>query len=1056
MENQKKNQKFIILLMGQYKNLFIRGAFPSFKKRKNNRYKKIIHYANNIIEIDIIDIDDNLTIEEQINPELFQDDFLQNNIIALFVIDITDDNYIIELNPIIDNLKQKYSNNNFCISNYILLGIIPNNFIKEQNIPDSSNPLPFFIFHKLGEMQKCFCYEMEETEEEIDYNIFFVNYAMFFWIDLDKMYSNEELREIIDKNTGSENKDIKIKSEKELKNIEDKIKKKKIKELSLINKEKDKLETDKKKLIKTKEKEENRKQLLIIDFLKKRHITLNLEETKKKEKFKRNNSCSIWNIIEENKKEKMIELYKQEKQFILRCLYCHEIPEIQILNDKFVEIKCRNYKDENHIGKENILNINQYLEINFALKANEKHINYNKIKCIYCNKNQNDLISEFDNFINLEQKEYENIPYDKLKNNFFYYYNENKIFFCNICRDFVCQKCKSFHLLFCKSKNENNKDIINTYENYDEIKYLIDEKIIEFENEVNLNKQFMPLYMFDTFCLKHKKPYNFYCENCNLNLCSDCIEHNNHNILNWIDLENILSLKEEEIEKEKEYIKNISIKINEFIQELYNYFNELIQKKKDLISLKEKIIINAKNINNNYNIYKNLKNINFNIKKFDEKIYGKESNIIKKLGILLDYFNESFTIISNKLFNEKTEEKIFKNTFLINDFNFNKNNSNYSITSMLVFNKQKNSYENKEYKENKDFNSNFINENILAFSTNNGDVNFYNLEKEGKSTKIVTFYLFKKDKGIFDMKKIKYYKLLCGGYEELKIVDIKINEKKYNIINIIKKDKIFFTRNYILNKDIILSFFINREINLIKYNDNKHGVIPWLLLNDNNYNNSYIDIDCINNNNYNLISLIKLKKRKNMNLFVISISNNEEKNNNDLLLLYSIIENKKNNIRLEKILSIQKVDKNENNLFEVFNYNLLICKLETATESIAIININCFTLEKIIKLNSYDFYKNNKFFNSSFFVKFKSIYIKDNYYISINNDLELIQWKFNYEENNTFNSIESISLNCIKNQINRFNRNKNSKIIKLLFFQQINTFIILTNHNLIFYINIDN
>ena len=95
MENQKKIKKFIVLLMGQYKNMFIRGAFPSLIKRKTKKYKKIINYANNIIELDITDINDNSPIENQINPNLFQDNFIQNEIIALFVIDITDDNYIL-------------------------------------------------------------------------------------------------------------------------------------------------------------------------------------------------------------------------------------------------------------------------------------------------------------------------------------------------------------------------------------------------------------------------------------------------------------------------------------------------------------------------------------------------------------------------------------------------------------------------------------------------------------------------------------------------------------------------------------------------------------------------------------------------------------------------------------------------------------------------------------------------------------------------------------------------------------------------------------------------
>ena len=59
---EKNIKKFQFLLTGQYRNLFIRGAFPSLKKRKNKEYKKIIHYNNNLIEINILDVDDPFSI----------------------------------------------------------------------------------------------------------------------------------------------------------------------------------------------------------------------------------------------------------------------------------------------------------------------------------------------------------------------------------------------------------------------------------------------------------------------------------------------------------------------------------------------------------------------------------------------------------------------------------------------------------------------------------------------------------------------------------------------------------------------------------------------------------------------------------------------------------------------------------------------------------------------------------------------------------------------------------------------------------------------------------
>ena len=1060
MDNQKITKKFRILLMGEYRNLFIRGAFPSLKKRKNKEYKKIIHYNNNIIELSILDIDEPFLIEKLINKD--NNNIKEDGIIALFAIDATDENSLVEINLTIDDLKLKYSNKDICINDFILLGIIPKNYNVEQNsIEKEEDSMSLLIYHKLAEKQKCFCYEMDESEEEIDYNIFFVNYAMFFWLEFDKIYSNEELKEIIEKNSGNENKDIKIKyfTEKELKNFEEKKKKKIIKEISLLNKEKDKIETSKKKLIKIKAKEENKKQNIILDSLKKRYFNKksnNIDECKDKFRKSYNN---IWDKVEGSKKEKLIELYKKENPSILRCVYCHEIPEIQIINDKYVKIKCINYKDENHIGKENIINLNNYKKIIFPQNDNDvkiKEINYNKNKCIYCDKNENDIIKDFTNFINLEPKEIEFLSYMDLKENFFYYYNENKIFFCNICRQFICQKCKSFHQLFCNNKHNVNDDNINTYENYDEIKNLIEERIIDYENEINLNKQFMPLYMFDTFCIKHKKLYNYYCENCKINLCSDCLEHNNHIILDWADFENILILKQEDLQREKNMINNLAEKIAELIRDLNTYFHQLLQKQIDLLNLKETIILNGTCINNNYNVYKNMKNVEFNIKYFDEDKYQNENSIMNKLSILLDYFNDPHSIISNRLFNKRTEEKLYQNTSLLNDIIKNKisikynHKSNYHITSLINFNEKI-----IENIENIDHNQN--NSDIFAFSNDNGDVNFYKIEEKGKSTNILSFNLFPKKEGIFDMKKIKYNRLLFGGYEYLKIVDIEISTKRYNIINIIKKQKSYFCKNWVLNKDLLLSYFLDKELNIIKFNnnenENKKEFLSWSLLNNDSAIND--NIDCIQSKSYELISLIKLEKRNNHNRFVISISNDEMVDNNKDILLFYHIDKSKNNIFLEKYIYLPKINKNENNMFEMFKKNLIICLLGNQIQKAAIINLKDYAIEKIINFNEINLLTNNinkNNYNFSIFNKYYSIYLIDNYYLSFNNNLELIQWKLDYDDNK-FIPIDNLSFDFIKKN-NRFKGNNLTTIKNLLFYQKRKILIGLTNDDLIFFVNL--
>ena len=691
MENKNNIQKHRILLMGQYKSLFIKGAFPSLKKNKDNEYKKVIHYNDNLIEISILEIDDPYAME----LDEFKNDNQKSDILALFAIDGTDETFLVETDSIIEELKNKYQNSDLTIKDYILLGIIPKNY---NDLLDS-NSMPLFTLHKIAEKQNCFCYEMEESEEEIDYNIFLLNYAMCFWIEFDKMYSNEELMEMIEKNTGYENKDIKIKlynnyknnynsiemkviSEKKNKNqkkeIIDSKNKEKMKE-KIKEKEKEKKELNSNKLLKLKIKEEAKK---IFEAIKiKNSNKINGTEDIKDKKYFLNFLNLYSHENNENKKEikdklkeRLIKIYKMDNLEIFRCIYCHDIPEIKILNEKYVEIKCNNYRDENHIGKRNILTIKQFLNINFNLRDKMNQISYAKCKCIYCHKNHNDIMNETNNFINTYQNDTKNLSINEIKNDFFYYFNENKIFYCNICKSIVCQKCKKFHKIYCDlDDKEKNDDIYSNsiskeinYESYKEIKNLIEEKLVDYENEIKLNKQFMPLYMYDTYCKKHKKIFNYYCENCQLNLCNECLNHNNHNILNWMDIDSLWILKQEEITREKNELNNISKKVNDYINILSRHLNNLIQNLKDVICFKEKILINSKYINNNYNIYKNLKNIQFNIKIFDEEKYEKENNVIEKLSILCEYLNNPYSIMNDNLFNTNIEDNIYKNTSFVN------------------------------------------------------------------------------------------------------------------------------------------------------------------------------------------------------------------------------------------------------------------------------------------------------------------------------------------------------------------------------------------------------
>ena len=147
-------------------------------------------------------------------------------------------------------------------------------------------------------------------------------------------------------------------------------------------------------------------------------------------------------------------------------------------------------------------------------------------------------------------------------------------------------------------------------------------------------------------------------------------------------------------------------------------------------------------------------------------------------------------------------------------------------------------------------------------------------------------------------------------------------------------------------------------------------------------------------------------------------------------------------------MHIPLIEKSQYNLFEISYSNLLVCKLDSPIENFAIINTSNYVIEKIIQLTNSELIKNYNFFNSTFFMKYKSIHLKKDYYLSINKDFNLLQWHFN-KETIEFIPIDNLSLKFIKEDIN-FKGSKNKVIKQLLFYPDNNCLIALTNDNLIF------
>ena len=244
---------------------------------------------------------------------------------------------------------------------------------------------------------------------------------------------------------------------------------------------------------------------------------------------------------------------------------------------------------------------------------------------------------------------------------------KNEMNFCLTCKKIICP--------LCKSKHDNNHILIK-YE---------DRNII---------------------CNKHNDKYVKYCNQCNANICMQCIKghkshkgiyfgdimanmDNNNEIKKYIDilinnLDEIIKKLEEVKENMILYYnkfnniinnKNINYEILQNIKEFNNYNNKMLE------DIKE--IINENNINNKFN----------KIMKIYEKINNRENNTIN---------NEENNIINkkeNNIINIK-ENNTKNNNFIIAEIDINENYLNKDIRIINSFEQWKR--ENKWIKDKED------------------------------------------------------------------------------------------------------------------------------------------------------------------------------------------------------------------------------------------------------------------------------------------------------------------------------------------------------------------
>ena len=183
-------------------------------------------------------------------------------------------------------------------------------------------------------------------------------------------------------------------------------------------------------------------------------------------------------------------------------------------------------------------------------------------------------------------------------------------------------------------------------------------------------------------CNKHGERYMFYCDECNLNLCDLCeLSHNEYH--NYSYLNDI-------IENEDENIKELRIKIDEFINEVKN--NNITEYKfKKVLEFLEIYYDIVNNIFKKFNVrnktYQSMININ-NIFLYNEKVINDIDNILNETTFeaKMKYIED----IYEKMNTKKKPKKFYleKNTNSLKKINLKDNINKYNQLKIIKINNE--------------------------------------------------------------------------------------------------------------------------------------------------------------------------------------------------------------------------------------------------------------------------------------------------------------------------------------------------------------------------------
>ena len=354
--------------------------------------------------------------------------------------------------------------------------------------------------------------------------------------------------------------------------------------------------------------------------------------------------------------------------------------------------------------------------------------------------------------------------------------------------DYYCKKCSNFFnfevkkKLYCSCTME--KISIRKSKNF------------SLKNEDDIIP--IPFFLKDSYCYNHHRFNKYYLKYSKKGLCELCfnerkVNHNYYECFKEEDVDNLFKEKEEELNKELNFINILNQKFKECINTLQAKFQKNIENLIKMNNLKHDILKSILVIKNNNTIISNVKSLKF--KSIDDFFYKEDDSIENKLKYIFSQFKSELDI--NNLYFGKVRKGNNTSAYLNGPFNnLIQNEEKTIVTDLKGLNEDK----------------------LICVSFNNGKTKIFNLNINEDQYPLCTISEFQPQQGVFSLyvsnnKKNIWFSdnendsdiIYLSGYEEIKVIQMNYNYSSYNLLYTFKEEDSLINSIIEINNNSILT-----------------------------------------------------------------------------------------------------------------------------------------------------------------------------------------------------------------------------------------------------------